>query len=105
MVAKQRKIETQSPNISLLIFTLRQTFFDLIDENIEYPRSINSDIITAVSQANDKIITTSKWTDFSLFSYEEDGWTESVIEFSDDFSNLDSSSEQLLTVPFRANGR
>ena len=89
---------------SLLTFTLRYTFFDLI-ENIQYPRSLNSEAIpghpeaiSGVSVANGKIITTSKWTNFSLFSHEKDGWTKSDIDDPNAILSLLMPMEQLLTV-------
>ena len=58
-----------------LTFTLRKTFFDIMNEDIGYPCFSNSDVIGGVSLANGKIITTSKLTNYSLFSYENDSWT------------------------------
>ena len=102
-------------NKSLLIYTLRKTFFDRVEENIQYPRLfvrafVNwSELVeswtpyqpglSAVSVANGKIITTSQSTNFTLFSLEDNEWTESVVEFPGDFSNFAFEfREQLLTV-------
>ena len=98
-------LEIQDLRLKLKNFYFSKTFFDLIDEDIEYPHKFNSGIVTAVSLANDQIITTSKWTNFSLFSYKIVDWTESVIEFREDISNSYISSEQLLTVRHRESGR
>ena len=109
-------------NKSLRIYTLRKTFFDIIEENIQFPRLLiravngwfneffgsdsynlygsetsNPPGLSAVSVANGKIITTSQSTDFTLFSLEDNEWTESVVEFPWDFIPS-AFNEQLLTV-------
>ena len=81
-----------------LILSFRETLFDVIDKNIEYPPLLDSDLISAVSFANSKIIATSKWTDFRLFTHEKDDWTESFVEFREEILSLNILSEQLLTV-------
>ena len=53
--------------------------------------------LSAVSVANGKIITTSQSTDFTLFSLEDNDWTESVAEFPWGFFPS-GFNEQLLTV-------
>ena len=83
---------------SLLTFTLRYTFFDFIYENFQYPYSFNSKAISGVSLANGKIITTSEWTNFNLFSNEKDGWTESEVDVPNEILSLFMPMEQLLTV-------
>jgi len=75
-----------------------ETFFDVIDENIQYPPALNSDLISAVSLANSKIIATSKSANFSLFSHEKDGWTEDIVDFREKFISLNIFSEQLVSV-------
>ena len=87
------------------MFILSETFFDLIDEDIGYPYTFNSDIVTAVSLAIGNLITTSRWTNFSLFSYEKEGWSEKFIDFREEISNLSFSSEQLVTVRHQEAGR
>ena len=81
-----------------LTFTLRKTFFDIINEDIGYPSFSNSDVIGGVSLANGKIITTSKLTNYSLFSYEDDSWTESDVDVPTEILSFESPEEQLLTV-------
>ena len=85
-----------------LTFTLRKTFFDIINEDIGYPCSLNSDVIGGVSLANGKIITTSKLTNFSLFSYENDSWTKSDVDspkiLSFEYPDEYEYPAQLLTV-------
>ena len=81
-----------------LTFTLRKTFFDIINEDIGYPCSLNSDVIGGVSLAHGKIITTSKLTNYSLFSYEDDSWTESDVDVPTEILSFESPEEQLLTV-------
>ena len=114
MVAKQRKIQALTKNKSLLIYTLRKTFFDRIEENIQYPRLLvrafvmRSELIkrdlepppslSAVSVANGKIILTSQSTKFTLFSLGDNDWTESFVEFPGNFSMFPLYKEQLLTV-------
>ena len=114
MVAKQRKIQALTKNKSLLIYTLRKTFFDRIEENIQYPRLLvrafvmRSELIkrdlepppslSAVSVANGKIILTSQSTKFTLFSLGDNDWTESFVEFPGNFSMFPMYKEQLLTV-------
>lgn len=78
--------------------TFRKTFFDVIDENIQYPPSLDSDRISAVSLADSKIIATSKSTNFSLFLHEKDSWFESIVELQEEIFSLDVLSEQLITV-------
>ena len=108
-------------NKSLFIYTLRKTFFDLI-EDIQFPHklvenfnfwsrallekggthSLNATVdtpgLSTVSFANGKIITTSQWLNFTLFSLEDNDWTESVVEFSGDRLPLGWLDDQLLTV-------
>ena len=59
---------------------LRNTFFDQIDEEIDYPRSYWSG--AALGVADEKIITTSYKLNFTLFRF-ENGWTETAVEFPD----------------------
>ena len=80
-----------------LTFTLRKTFFDIINEDIGYPCFLNSDVFFGVSLANGKIITTSKLTNFSLFSYENDSWNKSNVD-STEILSLEFPEGQLLTV-------
>ena len=116
MVAKQRKIQAFIKNKSLLIYTLSKTFFDRIEENIQYPRLLvrafvrRSELmlresgppfptsLSAISFANGKIITTSQTTKFTLFSLGDNDWTESFVEFPGNFSMFALFQEQLLTV-------
>ena len=56
---------------------------------------LNKNVITAVSLADGKMITTSQEANFNLFWLEEDGWTENVVEFQ---THQSSESEQLVTV-------
>ena len=56
---------------------------------------LNKNVITAVSLADGKMITTSQEANFNLFWLEEDGWTESVVDLS---TNQSSESEQLVTI-------
>ena len=101
MDAKQRKMLNktfQSSNYSnkfgtLLIVSLRKTFFDIIDERIPFTSSLNSNFISTVSVADGNIITTSKWTNFNLFAFEY-SWTERVVKFR----GHDSTHENLVTV-------
>ena len=85
-----------------LTFTLRKTFFDIINEDIGYPCFLNSDVIGGVSLANGKIITTSKLTNYSLFSYENDSWTKSDVDspkiLSFEYPDEYEYPAQLLTV-------
>ena len=96
-----------------LTFILRKTFFDIINEDIGYPCSLNSDVIGGVSHwwseslvgvslANGKIITTSKLTNYSLFSYENDSWTKSDVDspkiLSFEYPDEYEYPAQLLTV-------
>ena len=63
-----------------------------------YNLTIDLPGLSAVSVANGKIITTSQLTNFTLFSLEDNDWTESVVEFTGDMSSLIMFYEQLLTV-------
>ena len=51
-----------------------------------------------MSLADEKIILTSQWRNFNLFSFEGDDWTESVVEYSEEILILEILSEQLLVV-------
>ena len=51
--------------------------------------------INAISLADGKIITTSQRASFHLFSLEEGGWTESIVESPEDRI---FTTEQLVTV-------
>ena len=85
-----------------LTFTLRKTFFDIINEDIGYPCSSNSDVFHGLSLAHGKIITTSKLTNYSLFSYENDSWTKSDVDspkiLSFEYPDEYEYPAQLLTV-------
>ena len=63
-----------------------------------YNLTIDLPGLSAVSVANGKIITTSHLTNFTLFSLEDNDWTESFVEFPGNFSMFALFQEQLLTV-------
>ena len=76
-----------------------------MDENIQYPHSIGTDVISAVSLANSRIIITSQFTNYSLFSFETDGWTETFFDLPKEISSVKISNEQLLTLKGLESGR
>ena len=101
-------IKTTCVSLSFLIlyffikytnFYFRKTFFDKIEEDIHYPPSIQLDneffYDVPFSISDGKIIITSYYLNFTLFCFEKNRWTESVVEFPGPQLN---GTEQLVTV-------
>ena len=83
-----------------IIFAFRTTFFDHIDEHIQYPRSSKFNWmsrLSALTFANEKITITAERENFNLFSYENDRWTETVVVLRNS-SHILIEAEQLFTV-------
>ena len=76
----------------------RKTFFDRIDEEISYPRSLHADFISTVSVSDNRIITTNRRANFNLFWLEVDYWTESNVSSVLESGYLGFESEQLVTI-------
>ena len=76
----------------------RKTFFDHIDEEISYPGSLRADFISTVSVSDNRIITTNRQANFTLFWFEVDYWTESVVSSVLESGALSFGSEQLVTI-------
>ena len=85
--------------LALLNYVLRKTFFDQIDEDVDYPPHYSRyDIHTshAVGLADSKILFTFGMVNFTLFWLEEDVWHENMVEVSN--RGLIELDGQLLTL-------
>ena len=90
-----------------MFFNFSKTFFDQIDEDLEYPssymdlhRELGISFDTAVmSLADNKLISRFDLVNSnSLFWLEEDGWTENFVEYPEKYIPFRSCTSQLLTV-------
>ena len=87
-------------NYKAIFFAFRRTFFDHIDEHIQYPRFPPftwMSHLSALTFANEKITITAERATLNLFSYENDRWTETAVALRDS-SDIFIEDEQLFTV-------